>query len=472
MCRNFKKIISVLLILSLLAVCGCTKETDEPNVPTTDELIASQYNDLITDAGSETDAGKIIDYVRSWAEDNDISCDTASNGSLVMKFKASKGCDEYPSTALHCSISGTDNENEMQYLAVMMYAVTHLDKHGELSAIVSPADTKADIDRKYIKTDNFINLEYSEDDLSLLTSCAASSKYRLSHRINYTSPRYDTAYRITIKNLKGGKVSDLEEGHPNPLLNINSILANFKTNGLLYDLAKFKGGTSSDSYGTRASAVVVISRSDAESFEKCLDKAIAKFDKKWGDLEEGYEFSYEQTDMPSRVMTPESASDIVSLFYTMLSGVYLTDEDTDETVAYTNIGRLSIKNSIASVRIKAASKSYPTLTEMDDAVKTIAEISNFSYRKTSSSVLWKEYENRGLLGSFQFAADEITGNKIAEASTFETHLCGVLKDRNNSLSLLSFGLNYNHWDDAANTIIEFLEDITAADIVSQYFGAE
>ena len=196
-----------------------------------------------------------------------------------MKFKASKGCDEYPSTALHCSISGTDNENEMQYLAVMMYAVTHLDKHGELSAIVSPADTKADIDRKYIKTDNFINLEYSEDDLSLLTSCAASSKYRLSHRINYTSPRYDTAYRITIKNLKGGKVSGLEEGHPNPLLNINSILANFKTNGLLYDLAEFKGGTSSDSYGTRASAVVVISRSDAESFEKCLDKAIAKFDK-------------------------------------------------------------------------------------------------------------------------------------------------------------------------------------------------
>ena len=28
------------------------------------------------------------------------------------------------------------------------------------------------------------------------------------------------------------------------------------------------------------------------------------------------------------------------------------------------------------------------------------------------------------------------------------------------------------WDEAANTVIEFLEDITAADIVSQYFGAE
>ena len=216
---------------------------------------------------------------------------------------------------------------------------------------------------------------------------------------------------------------------------------------------------------------MVISRSDAESFEKRLDKAIAKFDKKWGDLEDSYEFSYEQTDMPSQVMTPDSASDIVSLFYTMISGVYLTDEDTNETVAYTNIGRLTIKNSIASVRIKAASKSYPTLTEMDDAVKTIAEISNFRYKKTYSSVLWKEYENRGLLGSFQFAAEEITGNKISETSTFETHLCGVLKDRSNNLSLLSFGLNYNQWDDAANTITAFLEDITAADIVSQYFGS-
>ena len=109
---------------------------------------------------------------------------------------------------------------------------------------------------------------------------------------------------------------------------------------------------------------------------------------------------------------------------------------------------------------------------MDDAVKTIAEISNFSYKKTHSSVLWKEYDNRGLLGSFQFAADEITGNQIAETDTFETHLCGVLKNRNSSLSLLSFGLNYNHWDDAADIITEFLKDITAADIVSQYFGAK
>ena len=472
MSKNFKKIISVLLILSLLIICGCTGEDEEPNVPTTDELIASQYNDLITDKGNETDSGEIIDYVRAWAEDNDISCETASNGSLVMKFKASKGCSEYPSTTLHCSISGADNESEMQYLAVMMYTITHLDRHGKLSAIVSPADTAADIDKKYIRTDNFINLEYSEDELSLLTSCAASSKYRLSHRISYTSPRYDTAYRITIKNLKGGMVSGLEEGHPNPLLNINSILANFKTNGLLYDLAEFSGGVSSDRYGTKASAVVVISQSDAESFEKRLDKAIAKFAKKWEDLEDSYEFSYEQTDMPSKVMTPDSASDIVSLFYTMISGVYLTDENTNETVAYTNIGRLSVKNGTAAVRIKAASKSYTTLDEMDDAVKTIAEISNFSCKKTYSSVLWKEYDNRGLLGSFQFAADKITGNKIEEKDTFETHLCGVLKNRNNSLSLLSFGLNYNHWDNAADTITDFLKDITAADIVSQYFGAK
>lgn len=472
MCRNFKKTISLLLIFSLLMICGCAKETEEPNVPTTDELIASLYNDLITDAGDKTDADSIIDYVGQWAEDNDISYDMASNGGLVMQFQASKDCDEYPSTVLHCSISGKDNENEMQYLATMMYAITHLDKHGELTAIVSPADTAAELDKKYIKADNFINLEYNEEALSLLTSCAASSKYRLSRNLSYTAPRYDTAYKITISGLKGGSVSELEEGHPNPLLNINSILANFKTNGLLYDLADFEGGSSSDRYGTGASAVIVISQSDAESFEKRLDKAISKFDKKWGDLEDSYEFTYEQTDMPSRVMTSESASDIVSLFYTMISGVYLTDEETDETIAYTNIGRLSIKNGTASVRIKAASKSYQTLSEMDDAVKTIAEISNFNYKKTYSSVLWKEYDNRGLLGSFQFAASETAGNKITEKTTFETHLCGILKGRNNSLSLLSFGLNYNQWDDAANIIIEFLEDITAADIVSQYFGAE
>lgn len=469
---NIKKIISLLLIFSMLTVCGCAKEKEEPNVPTTEELIASLYNDLITDEGSETDASEIIDYVSDWAKDNDISYDKASNGSLIMKFKASKGCDEYPSTVLHCSISGENNETEMQYLAVMMYSITNLEQHGALSAIVSPADKADEISKKYLDADNFINLEYSDNELSLLTSCAASSKYRLTKKIHYTAPRYDTAYRITIKNLKGGKVSTLEDGHPNPLLNINSILANFKTNGLLYDLASFNGCTSSDNYGTKASAVVVISESDIENFEKRLDKAIAKFNKKWGDLEDSYEFTYEQADMPSKVMTPDSASDIVSLFYTMISGVYLTDEETDETVAYTNIGRLSVKNGTASVRIKAASKSYSTLDEMNDAIKTIAEISDFNYKKTYSSLLWKEYDNRGLLGSFQFASDEITGKQIKETDTFETHLCGILKSKNKNLSLISFGVNYNSWDDAANIITEFLKDITAADIVSQYFETE
>ncbi len=469
---NIKKIISLLLIFSLLTVCGCAKEKEEPNVPTTEELIASLYNDLITAEGSEADASVIIDYVSDWAKDNGISYEKASNGSLVMKFKASKGCGEYPSTILHCSISGKNNETEMQYLAVMMHSITNLEQHGALSAIVSPADNADKIDKKYLDADNFINLEYSDDELSLLTSCAASSKYKLTKKIHYTAPRYDTAYRITIRDLKGGKVSNLEEGHPNPLLNINSILANFKTNGLLYDLASFSGCASSDNYGTKASAVIVISESDIENFEKRLDKAIAKFDKKWGDLEDGYEFSYEQTDMPSKVLTPESASDIVSLFYTMISGVYLTDEETNDTIAYTNIGRLSIKNSTASVRIKAASKSYSTLDEMDDAIKTIAEISDFKCKKTYSSVLWKEYDNHGLLGSFQFAANEVIGNKIEETDTFETHLCGIIKNRNNNISLLSLGLNYNRWDDASNIIIRFLEDITAADIVSQYFEIE
>lgn len=469
MYRNFKKIILMLAALALLALCGCVNESEEPNIPTTDELIASQYNDLITDMYNVTEPDRIIDYVKDWANKNGFPTTMDSNGSLIMYFAASDNCDEYPSTVLHCTVSGADNANEMQYLAVMMYTVSNLQKHGTVTAIVSPEDTALYISDKYIDADNFINLEYN-DEMSLLVSCAASSKYKLTKNITYTSPRYNTAYKITIKGLKGGMVSDLEDGHPNPILNINSILANCKTNGLLYDLAEFKGGTSSDKYGTEASAVVVISESDIESFEKRLDKAIAKFEKKWGDLEDSYEFSYEQTDMPSKVMTSDSASDIVSLFYTMISGVYTTDEETNETIAYTNIGKLTIKNGVASVMIKSASKSQSTLEEMDDAVKTIAEISDFEYNKTYSSPLWKEYDNNGLLGSFQFAANEVTGNNFTQTSTFETHLCGMIKNKNKNLSLLSLKLNYNQWENAADTLINFFEDITAADIVSQYFG--
>ena len=55
---------------------------------------------------------------------------------------------------------------------------------------------------------------------------------------------------------------------------IGDLLAYFKTNSLIYELADIRGGESGNLYPRSASVTIVIDEDDMEKFQKRIDSAI------------------------------------------------------------------------------------------------------------------------------------------------------------------------------------------------------
>lgn len=454
----FKKITAVCLALSLLMLCACQNSGgDEVNIPTTEELLASQYDELYSCLGDRCDTADILSYVKTWAEENGLNIDVDNKGILVISSEPSKNRQDDLSTTLQCSVTGKDNETEMQYVAEMMYILSNCGSHGKLFAIINDESRDSQIPEKYRDTDNFINLYSSEEDV-LLNETACSRVYSISKDISWTSPRFSKAYTITVSGLRGGNITDLSEGHPNPVLQLNSIMAKWNTSGYLYDIADFNGGTAAGRYGNSASITVVISENDEEKFLSRVEKQQNSFNKKYGDDEENYEFTVEETAMPDRVLSSESANSVISLLYTMITGEYvpeaLLEEDSDEISAYSNIGRFRIKDNAAVLDMQIYSVTDDILSEMDDAVKTIAEISDFNVRVKKTYPHWKENDTDRLAADLAALSED----EPEYVSFFGVTPCTRIYDHNSSTSCLGIAINFDNWDNRADQIISYLKN--------------
>ena len=129
----------------------------------------------------------------------------------------------------------------------------------------------------------------------------------------------------------------------NPIKQLGSVLANFKSTSLLFELASFRGGSAADQTPASASMTVVINSADEEKFIQKMDNALERFYDKYADQYPDASYTYEEVDLPKRVLVSEDAENIVSLLYTAFNGTYYKDDD-GNVIALTNIGSISTKN--------------------------------------------------------------------------------------------------------------------------------
>ena len=155
----------------------------------------------------------------------------------------------------------------------------------------------------------------------------AKSVYRFTSPTAYTAPSKDATYRIRIKGLPGGVPDAKISSYPNPVKEIGDLLAYFKTNALIYELANVKGGDNAATYPKSAEATVVIDEDDFDKFEARMQTAIENFNEDYLENYPEVTYTYEEVPLPDRVMTEESLNQTVSLLYTLIDGVYFRDEE-------------------------------------------------------------------------------------------------------------------------------------------------
>ena len=354
----------------------------------------------------ECDFASLGEYMKQWAQANNVEVAYEGEHSLVLKNKATDGFGSEPSLVLLCGFNSQNAPGGKKVIATAQTALLGPAEHGDISlAITEHAGTQLvgieELPSKYLKADNLINLNSGSSN-NILTSgpVAAKCSFRNSGTLEPTD--YAQAFEITLTTPEYTDPFDFNKGnnYPDPINVIGSFLASNKSNGKLFDIASF---TSKDHKGYTpyyAKAVIVVDANNVESVKSRFEKSFDNMKGKFEDLEAEFEYTMEETDMPESVLSDDVADNLISLMYTLNTGVCLQDEESGLIYAASYIKSISTeKGSLElNVGIRARGESY--LDSLSAEYETTAGLCSTKYDFKKTGRLWTSDEKSSLVTYF------------------------------------------------------------------------
>lgn len=460
-------LISATIILSMLLtvfLSGCSLGEVSREKELKDTLTTT-YEELGSTFSGKTGKYHLVaEYLYSWAKKNDIKIAEKHENYMVLVNPATKGYEKSESTVLQCAVKTTDMANSMQPLAVSLTSLLGPENHGDITLLITENNEghysgAAAADPKYFSSDNFINMQYGSN-IRLLTSGATALTGTMSSDISMTSPSYSNAYAITMSMTDHADPFDFEKQYPNPIETIGGLLATEKSSGNLFEIASFSCKTADGYTPNSATAIVVVDDNDIESFTKKFDKSYEKLKKKFDKLEDHFVYTMTETAMPSSVISGRYSDNIISLMYTLQTGVYLQDEESGDIISASDISSINTADGKFTVVIKSRSLQKPIIEEMSTAFSTTSGLCNTKYTPSARTKTWTADENKDL-SSFFIEALSIEDSKKNSLSALESSECDIFSSKVPGLNIISYSFNSESREAAMLNTIHFLESRTS-----------
>ena len=504
-----KRLIAVALILSLCftIMTGCNgseeKEIDDEAVKT---AILDEFNKISQIPRESGHERAVSSYLRSWAKENGFEVIRDSANNVIINKPAQAGYEKAPTTILQCNMDmavalkeglefdplndpikivdqgdtltadgtslGADSGIGM---ATALYILKNAEKHGPIRVIFTSDGesgmTGAEkLKDKYLEGNYLINLGWPSDS-SFGVGSGGTAAYEMVHKIEWTAPQNTIPYLLSINGLNGGDADeDIGAGGANAIKIIGEVLANAQGQGILFELAAFNGGVSSDTIPVAADAYILINESDQKKMQKIVDDAMEAFRGSYGDVEKSYSFTFQEAQMPDKVVSFEDNGSIISFIYGIINGVQSMSKTYEDVVeSATNLGMVSTASGNFVCEVSAGSTSDVGLYEITNAHEAISKMSGLEYTYKEGVPRWPDHTDSFLYTTITeiystFYHDKMAGNIIHQESE-----CGWFARKNPRLQIMSMGPeieNANLPDETlvldsitkpANVIMNFLE---------------
>lgn len=395
-----KKVLSICLVILVIIIGGVTifMHIQPKEISLEDKIKEkiSAYNTDLNDSLVTLDSKKnITNYLTQWAKNKDINVSSDENKNIIYSIPSSKKYKSADPVLIICSYDSDNMEDSIQAVSSALYIARNNEKTGKLDVIFTDESESgsrlSNIDKKYLKKNTKVFCISSSEKGNFIAQTAAVSEYAFSSKVDYTKPKNNKAYKITIKGLPGG-IPDENTIYPNPIKHLGNLLATLKANALIYELADFSGGDAASTYPSQVSCTIVINENDKQKIISKIDDDIDKYLSKNTAAYPDLSYSYEEVKIPKKTLTQKSLNKLISTLYTLLDGTY--EEDTKHNVtALSNIGKIHLGKKICTVNAYAASLNEDSLEEIDTSYQTICNLSDIKYRKTHSVNGWSFDEN-------------------------------------------------------------------------------
>lgn len=458
--KRFLAVIISLIFALTLVLSGCGEIDRDKELKDIQKTTENGLED--TFAEETCDFELLLEYIESWAKNADIEIADKTKHSIILKNPATKGHESDESTSLICSVDPDQIQTQIKVISTATTALMGPTKHGSITLAIS--ETKngrmlgmENLDYSKIKSDNLIQLQPSTSN-TILTSGADNASCIFTAAANTKQSHYAKAYEITMSMAKYTDPYNFVKGsnYPNPINVIGGLLATAKSSGRLFDIASFtyEGKTGYTPYS--ATAVVVIDDNNVESFIKKFDKSYENMEEKFEKLEDNFVYTMTETDMPETVLRDKVSNHIISLMYTLNTGICNQDEESGIVYSTSYIKSISTSDDEFKLLIDVRARGEENLNDLTSEYEVTSGLCNTDFACKKGSKIWSAAKGSTLV---DFFTEAVPLNEAEESDislkTYETDLVAKELSRQN---MIIYTFDKGDRTDAVLNITHFIEE--------------
>ncbi len=465
--RRFLPVLLALILVFSLCLSGCTGT----GVDRSKELQAAMKDhDKALSAYFTEDTAtfeQVSAFLKEWAGNVGMKVVSDKDTYLVLRNPATEGMKDERTTTLQCNVDPQRIHQDSLLLSTAMACLLGPLRHGKIDLIVTQTDRATDsyigaedLGKKNLKKKHLIHMEMGSSAM-VYTSGALSMDSQLSCKAKKKEPEYTQAYEIRMTIPKGCRpyIYGKENNVPNPVDTIGGLLASAKSSGRLFEIASFEGSSEDGYLPDTAAAVVVIDENNVEAFTKRFESSFESIEKKFEDLK-GREFTYTMTEiaLPEKVLKQSVSNNIISLMYTLQTGITKQNEETGEIESASYIRDVSTSDGKFRLTVSMRSLTAAAMNELSGTYHITSGLSDINYEGDKAKVLWKSKKSGRLNEFFLQAVDKKEDTTPVLLAPSE---CEILDERGKELDMICYRINKDHRGSAIKNILAYMsgEDV-------------
>ena len=423
---------------------------------------------------------KITAYLKAWAENNGVTCETEEIGNVIMFLPATAGYEDAPTVVFQGHIDmveavdpgvthdwttdplelvwssnsvkangtslGADNGSGIAFMLTYMdYADQFV--HGPLRFVFTVDEevglygAKA-LDPKYLEgADYMINVDGGYG--GAVISCAGGKYFDFSHPTEWVAvPADSVAYAVEFAGLKGGHSAGVGNGKANALVAVANAVLALDQAGVDVNIAAFSGGSANNAIPSSAKAVVTVKNGDLAAVDEAMQNFAKLFDDAYSAVETDYTFTYGKTDETvSRVLSGDLSVTLVQLMSTVPNNIHTLLATASGTESSSNLGTFSLTEDTVTFTCMMRSSSNYQSQQITMANQALSEFSGFSMEVPTTFATWplKGGNKLGDIAAELFY--DMTGEEYALKAIHAGVECGEFTEKNDSIYIISTGVS-------------------------------
>lgn len=454
-------LITIVMILGLcLGGCGSPEADRSKELQSAmkdhDKALSAYFTD------ETTTFSRLSEFLKEWAGTVGLEVVSDKDHYLILRNPATEGMEDEKSTTLQCSVDPLNIHTDSLLLSTAMSALLGPLQHGKIDLIVTQADENTnhypgaqDLGKKNLKKKRLIHLEMGSSAM-VYTSGALAMNSTISCKAKKQDAEYTKAYIITMTIPQGCRPFVYGKGSavPSPVDTLGDLLASAKSSGRLFEIASFESEGEDGYLPHTATAVVVVEENNAEAFAKRFDSSFESVEERFEDLK-GRDFTYTmtETETPEKVLKPSVSNSIVSLMYTLRTGIIDQNQETGEVESASYIRDVSTTDGRFTLSVGMRSLTAAAMNELSGTYYITSGLSDFDYESDTAVTLWKSKKNSRLNEFFLEAVDK---DKDATPVLLAPSECEILHQRGKNLNMICYRINRDHRGTAIKNILAYM----------------